>query len=301
MCCIGAQPPCAASPPPPPPRHVRRAAVQVLSTAAHTKPGLVVEHLPGALPLLHAQTAVDAALIRTVDLGPFKHQIDDGLDLRKVPAAWWRCCRGPGACWQLGAALHQGWRSDPKASEACVLCSASSLQRARGPLHPASQPPDHVPPAHQRPPLPMQAAFECLDELLERCYDRLDVAALLAALEAGLRDHYDVKTLAHPTLARLAAIAPGQVRPCQRPVPQHHRTPARTARTAAGGLLCPGSAGSPACCRPAEPASPFAFPSLAVCVVIPAPCPSPPPLCPPGACRRSPLRWTGWWSRWAPR
>ena len=68
----------------PPRRHVRRAAVQVLSTAAHTKPALVVEHLPAALPLLYAQTAVNKALIRTVDLGPFKHQIDDGLELRKV-------------------------------------------------------------------------------------------------------------------------------------------------------------------------------------------------------------------------
>lgn len=68
-------------------RHVRRAAVQVLSTAAHTKPGLVVEHLPAALPLLYAQTVVNKELIRTVDLGPFKHQIDDGLELRKV--GWW--------------------------------------------------------------------------------------------------------------------------------------------------------------------------------------------------------------------
>ncbi|KAI3438733.1 hypothetical protein D9Q98_001153 [Chlorella vulgaris] len=119
-------------------RHVRRAAVQVLSTAAHTKPGLVVEHLPAALPLLYAQTVVNKELIRTVDLGPFKHQIDDGLELRK-------------------------------------------------------------------------AAYECMDELLDRCYDRVDAAAFIQHLESGLRDHYDVKMVAHPILTKLAAIAPGQV------------------------------------------------------------------------------------------
>ena len=44
------------------PRHVRRAAVQVLSTGAHNKPGLVVDHLPSALPLLYQQTIVSGWL-----------------------------------------------------------------------------------------------------------------------------------------------------------------------------------------------------------------------------------------------
>jgi len=63
---------------------VRRAAVQTLSTAAHVKPGLLGGQLAGLLPALYAQTVVDPSLIRTVDLGPFKHKIDDGLELRKV-------------------------------------------------------------------------------------------------------------------------------------------------------------------------------------------------------------------------
>ncbi|KAL3643794.1 Cullin-associated NEDD8-dissociated protein 1 [Castilleja foliolosa] len=65
-------------------RHVRRAAVLALSTAAHNKPNLVKGLLPELLPLLYDQTVIKKELIRTVDLGPFKHTIDDGLELRKA-------------------------------------------------------------------------------------------------------------------------------------------------------------------------------------------------------------------------
>ncbi|EFJ52089.1 hypothetical protein VOLCADRAFT_79240 [Volvox carteri f. nagariensis] len=65
-------------------RHVRRSAVVALSGCAHAKPGLVVGDLAQLLPLLYAQTAVREDMIRTVDLGPFKHKIDDGLELRKA-------------------------------------------------------------------------------------------------------------------------------------------------------------------------------------------------------------------------
>lgn len=65
-------------------RHVRRAAVLALSTAAHNKPNLIKWLLPELLPLLYDQTVVKQELIRTVDLGPFKHVVDDGLELRKA-------------------------------------------------------------------------------------------------------------------------------------------------------------------------------------------------------------------------
>ncbi|MCL7039981.1 hypothetical protein MKW94_011271 [Papaver nudicaule] len=65
-------------------RHVRRAAVLALSTAAQKKPNLIKGLLPELLPLLYDQTAVKRELIRTVDLGPFKHTVDDGLELRKA-------------------------------------------------------------------------------------------------------------------------------------------------------------------------------------------------------------------------
>lgn len=65
-------------------RHVRRAAVLALSTAAHNKPNLIKGLLPALLPLLYDQTVIKKELIRTVDLGPFKHTVDDGLELRKA-------------------------------------------------------------------------------------------------------------------------------------------------------------------------------------------------------------------------
>ncbi|KAF2294079.1 hypothetical protein GH714_007350 [Hevea brasiliensis] len=65
-------------------RHVRRAAVLALSTFAHNKPNLIKGLLPELLPLLYDQTVVKKELIRTVDLGPFKHIVDDGLELRKA-------------------------------------------------------------------------------------------------------------------------------------------------------------------------------------------------------------------------
>ena len=63
---------------------VRRAAVQLLTAAAHNKPSLITDSLGPCLPLIFAQTKPDPSLIRTVDLGPFKHKIDDGLELRKA-------------------------------------------------------------------------------------------------------------------------------------------------------------------------------------------------------------------------
>jgi cullin-associated NEDD8-dissociated protein 1 len=36
------------------------------------------------MPLLYAETALNEALIRVVDMGPWKHRVDDGLETRKT-------------------------------------------------------------------------------------------------------------------------------------------------------------------------------------------------------------------------
>jgi len=63
---------------------VRRLALSSLNSAAHNKAHLVRDHLASLLPALYAQTVVDERLIRIVEMGPFKHKVDDGLDIRKT-------------------------------------------------------------------------------------------------------------------------------------------------------------------------------------------------------------------------
>lgn len=114
--------------------NVRRNTLLALNYAAHNKPALIHEILPQYLPLLYGESVVKPELIREVDLGPFKHKVDDGLELRK-------------------------------------------------------------------------AAFECMYTLLDSCLDRVDIPAFVANLVNALKDHYDIKMLAHLMLIRLTTIA----------------------------------------------------------------------------------------------
>nr|CAD7459444.1 unnamed protein product [Timema tahoe] len=64
--------------------NVRRAALVAFNSAAHNKPSLVRDLLDSILPQLYSETKVKEDLIREVEMGPFKHTIDDGLDIRKA-------------------------------------------------------------------------------------------------------------------------------------------------------------------------------------------------------------------------
>lgn len=64
--------------------NVRRTALITLNSAAHNKPSLILSLLPKILPSLYEETLVKPELIREVEMGPFKHQVDDGLDTRKA-------------------------------------------------------------------------------------------------------------------------------------------------------------------------------------------------------------------------
>jgi cullin-associated NEDD8-dissociated protein 1 len=61
----------------------RRLALTTLNSAAHNKPDLINPNLGALLPLVMQESIIDPSLIREVTMGPFKHKIDDGLEIRK--------------------------------------------------------------------------------------------------------------------------------------------------------------------------------------------------------------------------
>lgn len=63
---------------------VAKNALQAVNAVAKSRPSLLVPHLPKALQLTFNRLKKDKNLIRVVDLGPFKHEEDFGLDMRKA-------------------------------------------------------------------------------------------------------------------------------------------------------------------------------------------------------------------------
>ena len=61
----------------------RRIALTTLNSAAQNKPNLILPHLGQLLPLLIKETEIKPELIREVQMGPFKHKVDDGLEIRR--------------------------------------------------------------------------------------------------------------------------------------------------------------------------------------------------------------------------
>lgn len=63
---------------------IRRLAMTTLNSAAHNKPDLILPHLGELLPFVLSESVIKKELIREVQLGPFKHKVDDGLEVRKA-------------------------------------------------------------------------------------------------------------------------------------------------------------------------------------------------------------------------
>ncbi|KAL0093191.1 TATA binding protein interacting protein [Phycomyces blakesleeanus] len=64
--------------------NVRRLALLAINSAVHRKPYLIRDVLGQLIPLLYEETVIKEELIHTVEMGPFKHKVDDGLEIRKA-------------------------------------------------------------------------------------------------------------------------------------------------------------------------------------------------------------------------
>ncbi|ROT38987.1 TATA-binding protein interacting [Sodiomyces alkalinus F11] len=62
----------------------RRLAMSTLNSAAHNKADLILPHLNQLMPIVLAESKVKPELVREVQMGPFKHKVDDGLEVRKL-------------------------------------------------------------------------------------------------------------------------------------------------------------------------------------------------------------------------
>jgi len=62
---------------------VKRAALLMVNTAIHHNPSVVAAYLAKPITPLLLET-LRVKMERVVDLGPFKHKVDDNLPLRKV-------------------------------------------------------------------------------------------------------------------------------------------------------------------------------------------------------------------------
>ncbi|KAA8650920.1 hypothetical protein EYZ11_001854 [Aspergillus tanneri] len=60
-----------------------RLALTTLNSAIHNKMEIILPHLNELLPAVFGDTQIKPELIREVQMGPFKHKVDDGLELRK--------------------------------------------------------------------------------------------------------------------------------------------------------------------------------------------------------------------------
>lgn len=62
----------------------RRLALGTLNSATQNKPDILLPHLAQLLPLVMKESKIKPELVREVQMGPFKHKVDDGLEVRKV-------------------------------------------------------------------------------------------------------------------------------------------------------------------------------------------------------------------------
>lgn len=61
-----------------------RLALTTVNSAIHNKTSQVLPHLDQLLPTIFLDAHIKPQFIREVQMGPFKHKVDDALEMRKV-------------------------------------------------------------------------------------------------------------------------------------------------------------------------------------------------------------------------
>ncbi len=67
-----------------PAKTVQRLALSALNSAARNKPELIRDHLGRLLPQVYDETTMKAELVEVVQMGPWQHKVDKGLESRKA-------------------------------------------------------------------------------------------------------------------------------------------------------------------------------------------------------------------------
>lgn len=63
---------------------IRQVSLSTLISAIKNKSHLLIPHLDRLLPILYKETVKNMDLVRVIRMGPFRHNVDDGLELRKA-------------------------------------------------------------------------------------------------------------------------------------------------------------------------------------------------------------------------
>ncbi|KAK9480698.1 armadillo-type protein [Lipomyces japonicus] len=62
----------------------RRLGLSAIASLVHNRPSLLSDQLADLVPLLVQDSRIDPSRVREVQMGPFKHKVDDGIDSRKA-------------------------------------------------------------------------------------------------------------------------------------------------------------------------------------------------------------------------
>eukprot|EP00349_Pseudokeronopsis_sp_Brazil_P001033 CAMPEP_0202963642 /NCGR_PEP_ID=MMETSP1396-20130829/7659_1 /ASSEMBLY_ACC=CAM_ASM_000872 /TAXON_ID= /ORGANISM="Pseudokeronopsis sp., Strain Brazil" /LENGTH=341 /DNA_ID=CAMNT_0049685041 /DNA_START=2492 /DNA_END=3517 /DNA_ORIENTATION=+ len=109
---------------------VKRHALESLNSIVHNQPQILKNEADSVLKLALEETVVRQELITEVDLGPFKHKVDEGIPIRKAAYSLIASLvEKVGSRIELSAVLETGIKGLEDAAEECLILSLHILGR----------------------------------------------------------------------------------------------------------------------------------------------------------------------------